>query len=105
MKPTTKNKPPEALSALFTKREKMVVILACQQFSNKEIAGMMHRSVRTIECHKKNMMQKTGSRNMVGIVMYAVKSKIFLPALLGFVSFMEWLASIADNSFYILLQQ
>ena len=67
---------------LFTKKEIAVVILTCQQLSNKEIAGRLRLSVRTVECHKKNMMLKTGSRNMIGLVMYAVKYKIFLPALL-----------------------
>ncbi len=49
----------------FTKKEMMVVILTCQQFSNKEIANLLRMNVRAVEYHKKNMMQKTGSRNMV----------------------------------------
>lgn len=79
--PPHKNKAPVA-DPSFTKKETLVVILICRQYSNKEIAHRMDMSVRTVECHKKNMMKKTGSRNMVGIAMFAVKKEMFLPAIL-----------------------
>ena len=71
---------------LFTKKEIMVLQLTCEQYSSKEIAHKLDLSVRTIEAHKKNLMKKTRSRNMVGIAMHAVKHNIFSPALLPFVN-------------------
>lgn len=61
----------------LTRREKEVLLLICKQFNNGEIAEKMFLSVRTVEGHRNNLLLKTGSRNTAGLVVYALKHKIF----------------------------
>lgn len=62
---------------MFTDREKEVICLICQQFSNKEISAALHLSVRTIEGYRERILQKTNARNTAGIVMYALHHNIY----------------------------
>jgi DNA-binding NarL/FixJ family response regulator len=57
----------------FTDRELELMRLICQQYTSKEIATIMHVSVRTIEGWRERIQEKTGLRNAVGIALYAVK--------------------------------
>lgn len=61
----------------LTAKEKEIIILICKEYCNKEIASTLDLKVRTIESYRERIMEKIGSRNMVGIVMYAVKTKLF----------------------------
>jgi DNA-binding NarL/FixJ family response regulator len=45
--------------------------------STKEIAGKLHLSVRTVESHREHIQEKTGSRNLVGMAIYAIKHGIY----------------------------
>ena len=42
----------------------------------KEIAEKLYLSVRTIESHRQNILDKTGAKNTVGIVLYAILNNI-----------------------------
>ncbi|GIV31746.1 MAG: DNA-binding response regulator [Saprospiraceae bacterium] len=57
----------------LTKREKEVLELITQELSNQEIAERLFISVRTVEVHKRNLIEKTGSKNIVGLVLYAIE--------------------------------
>ena len=57
----------------FTVREKEVIALICQQLTSKEIADKLGLSIRTIESHREKIQEKTGARNVIGIVIYAIK--------------------------------
>jgi PAS domain S-box-containing protein len=48
--------------------EKEILKLIMQGKSNKEIARLMHRSIRTTEDHRSNIMKKLGAGNMVELV-------------------------------------
>jgi adenosylcobinamide-phosphate synthase len=61
----------------LSEREIAVLRLICEQLSTKEIASVLNLSVRTIESHREHIQQKTGSRNLVGMVIYAIKHGIF----------------------------
>lgn len=63
----------------FTEKEKEVICLICRQFSNKEISEELHLSIRTIEGYRERILEKTGSRNTAGIVIYAIKHNIYTP--------------------------
>lgn len=63
----------------FTDRELEVIRLICEQKTNKEIAASLRLSVRTVESYRENIQEKTAARNSVGIVLYAIKHKIFEP--------------------------
>jgi DNA-binding NarL/FixJ family response regulator len=56
----------------LTDRESEVLRLIALGYSNKEIAGNMNLSVKTIEAHKANAMQKLGINSRIGIVRYAI---------------------------------
>jgi DNA-binding NarL/FixJ family response regulator len=54
-----------------TDRERNVLRLTAQGHSNKEIAGELGLSVKTIEVHKANAMRKLELRGRVDVVRYA----------------------------------
>ncbi|TGE28370.1 response regulator transcription factor [Hymenobacter metallicola] len=62
--------------AELTNREKEVLHLICQQYSNAEIAEKLFLSVRTVEGHRNNLLLKTGCRNTAGLVLFAVKNQL-----------------------------
>lgn len=60
----------------ITKREEEVLALICQQLTTEEIAEKLFISTKTVNGHRNNLLQKTGSRNVTGLVLYAVKNNI-----------------------------
>lgn len=65
--------------SLLTEREKEVLQLLAEGKSNKEVAAQLDVSPYTIEAHRANLMQKLGFRNVVDIVLYAVRKGIVTP--------------------------
>jgi two-component system, NarL family, response regulator NreC len=61
---------------VLTRREEEVLQLVCQQFTAEEIAQKLFISVKTVNGHRNNLLQKTGSRNVTGLVLYAVRNHI-----------------------------
>ncbi len=59
---------------ILTKREREVLNFITLQHSNQEIANELFISVRTVEAHKRNLIEKTGSKNVVGLVLYAIEN-------------------------------
>lgn len=57
-------------------REIEVLRLVCQEFSNQEIADKIFLSVRTVEGYRARLFEKTGSKNLVGLVIFAIKRGI-----------------------------
>lgn len=60
----------------LTEREIEIIRMICMQKTNKEIGEKMGVSIRTIENHRTNILLKTNTKNVAGIVMYALKHKI-----------------------------
>jgi len=60
----------------LTKREKEVLALLCQGFTNAEIADQLFLSSKTIEGHRANLLSKTGTKNSAHLVMFAIKKGI-----------------------------
>lgn len=60
----------------LTSREIEVLELVCQQMTADQIGDKLFISPKTVNGHKNNLLQKTGSKNMAGLVMYAVKNGI-----------------------------
>ncbi|MEM0994544.1 MAG: response regulator transcription factor [Bacteroidota bacterium] len=54
-------------------REQEVLVLICQELTTAEIAKRLFISIRTVEGHRKNLMEKIGAKNMAGLVKYAVR--------------------------------
>ncbi|NQY68086.1 MAG: response regulator transcription factor [Flavobacteriales bacterium] len=60
----------------LTSREKEVLQLIIEEFSNKEIADKLFISTRTVDAHKRNLLEKTNSKNVAGLVVYAINNKV-----------------------------
>ncbi|HJU05506.1 MAG TPA: response regulator transcription factor [Nitrospiraceae bacterium] len=54
-------------------RETEVVRLIAQGYSNKEVAGRLNLSVRTVETYKGRFMEKLGFKNRTELVRYAMQ--------------------------------
>ena len=56
--------------------EKMVLRMICEELTTQEIADKIFKSKRTVETIRTNLLQKTGAKNIAGLVMYAVKNEL-----------------------------
>mgnify|MGYP001799506451 CR=1 FL=1 len=63
--------------AKLTKRELEVLEQIFKEKSNQEIVDQLFISLRTVETHKHNIMEKTASKNLAGLVKYAISHKLF----------------------------
>lgn len=63
----------------LTPREAEVLKLICQEYTTAEIADKLFISARTVEGHRKNMIEKTGVRNTTGLVVFALQHKLVVP--------------------------
>lgn len=63
-------------TSIFTKRELEVLDLICKQKTTQEISEQLFLSPRTIEGHRNNMMLKTGSKNVAGLIVYVFQNDI-----------------------------
>ncbi|MDX1938832.1 MAG: response regulator transcription factor [Flavihumibacter sp.] len=61
---------------VFSEREKEIIKMICLEMSNKEIADKIFLSVRTVEGHRLNILEKMGVKNSVGMVIYALKNSL-----------------------------
>jgi DNA-binding CsgD family transcriptional regulator len=57
----------------LSERELDILNLICQEFTTDEIAKKLFISPLTVVKHRSNMLQKTNSRNVVGLIKYAIK--------------------------------
>lgn len=60
----------------LTPREKQVLELIVQEYSSWEIAEKLHISKRTVDTHRMNIMQKTDSQTLIGLIKYAIRHNI-----------------------------
>lgn len=60
-------------SSILTPTECKVLLLICQEYTTKEMAKKLFRSINTIEKHRKNILGKTRCKNSVGLALWAVK--------------------------------
>lgn len=56
----------------LTPREKDVLQLICEEYTTNEIAEKLFISVNTVETHRKNLISKTGVKNGIGLVKFAL---------------------------------
>lgn len=68
------------LPATLTSREIEVLNLICKQLTAPEIAECLGVSIRTIDGHRANLLEKTNSRNIAGLVLFAIKNRLVDPA-------------------------
>lgn len=61
---------------MLTKREKQILQLVLKENTSADIAGKLKISQRTVETHRKNILRKTGAKNIVGLVKYAIHNRM-----------------------------
>ncbi|WP_417354277.1 response regulator [Flavobacterium sp.] len=61
---------------LLTEREKEILRLISMQKTAKEIGEILTITPRTVEGHKNNIFIKTGTKNIAGLVIYAIQHHI-----------------------------
>lgn len=57
----------------FSERELFVLELICKENSNIEIADLMNVSVRTVEGYRQKLFDKSGAKNIAGLIIMALK--------------------------------
>jgi DNA-binding NarL/FixJ family response regulator len=64
------------ISADLTKREQEVLELVAVGKTNQEVADELFISIKTVETHKTNILEKLGLKNTAELVRYAIKNNI-----------------------------
>ena len=59
----------------LTTREREVLKLIAEGKSTKDIATLLHISVRTVQHHRSNIMEKLSAKSTVDLVKYAINNK------------------------------
>lgn len=67
-KPTFRNEVP------LTDRELEVLRLICEELTTQQISEKIFLSPRTVEGLRQKLLEKTGAKNIVGLVMYAFRN-------------------------------
>jgi DNA-binding NarL/FixJ family response regulator len=70
-----KNKP-DSDAIELTNREKEVLELICQGYSNQEVSEKLFISQRTVERHRSSLLFKTNSKNSISLVVYSIKNNL-----------------------------
>jgi DNA-binding NarL/FixJ family response regulator len=63
----------------LTTREREVLELICKQYTTPEIAEKLFISPRTVEVHRKHLLEKTNVKNSAGLVIFAFTNGLVLP--------------------------
>lgn len=74
-----KGNPTTMDSVHITDRELEILELIVQEYTNQEIAEKLFISSRTVDAHRRNLLQKTGARNTAGLVKYAFQHNLISP--------------------------
>jgi DNA-binding NarL/FixJ family response regulator len=62
----------ERRAKLLTRRELEILKLVAQGSGNKWIASELHRSIKTVDHHRENIMKKLHLHQVAGLTSYAV---------------------------------
>jgi len=63
----------------FNDKEKEIIQLICEEYASKQIATLTNLGFRTVEKYRNQIMEKTGAKNMAGIVIYAIRNRLYVP--------------------------
>ncbi len=59
---------------MLTRREVEVLKLIAAEHSNQEVADKLFISIRTVDTHRRNLLEKLKLKNNAGLVRYAIKN-------------------------------
>ena len=60
----------------ITDREIEVLRLIAEELTNQEIAEKLYISPRTVDTHRRNLLQKLNVKNTAGLIKYAMKNRL-----------------------------
>lgn len=60
----------------LTKRETEIIKLISEELTNSEIADQLGISPRTVDTHRRNLLQKLDVKNTAGLVKYAIQNNL-----------------------------
>ena len=60
----------------LTERETEILKLVCEEYTTAGIAEKLFISPRTVETHRKNILEKTQSKTIVGLIKYAFENNM-----------------------------
>jgi DNA-binding NarL/FixJ family response regulator len=69
-------KPSAGIEVPLTDREVEVLKLVVKEHTNQEISDNLFISPRTVDAHKRNLLEKTGAKNVAGLVVYAINNNL-----------------------------
>lgn len=70
------NKKEPSAYSLLTPREREVLQMLAEGHTTKQISARMHVSVKTVETHRKQIMDKLNIHNIAGLTKYAIREGI-----------------------------
>jgi len=73
---SNRNNVTDSIIHSFTDREMEILQLICLGMCNDEIANKLFISPKTVKSHKSNLLEKTVSKNIQGLILFAIKNKI-----------------------------
>ncbi|MGB3781266.1 MAG: response regulator transcription factor [Tunicatimonas sp.] len=68
-----KKKDGHVLPEALTRREREILQLIAEEYTNPEIAEKLFISPRTVDTHRRNLILKLNAKNTAGLVRYAIK--------------------------------
>mgnify|MGYP002621102928 CR=1 FL=1 len=63
---------------VLTRRELEILELVKKEYSSQRIAEELQIGLRTVESHRRKMIAKTGSKTMIGVIVFANERRISL---------------------------
>lgn len=73
-----KTDPRQEQKNALSDRETDVLICICQQMTGVQIAKKLFISEETVKTYRRQLLSKTGSKNLAGLVLFAIKNGIYL---------------------------
>lgn len=69
-------KRPNIPNVKLTQRETEVLSLILEELTSKEIAEKLFISKQTVDTHRMSLMEKTGSRSVIGLIKFAISNNL-----------------------------
>lgn len=79
--PRLESKKTDRKDSILTPREIDILSLILKEYSSIQISKKLFLSLYTVDTHRKNILRKTGAKNIIGLVKYAMEHNISLDGL------------------------
>jgi DNA-binding NarL/FixJ family response regulator len=73
------NRPDDAVADPLTEREREIVQLVAEGQTNRQIADLLTVSIKTVQAHRANIMEKLGAHDRTELVKYAIRIGLISP--------------------------